>query len=72
MNLVPVKEEAIQGTAQILLTFLDSPGANVPGNLIEGVVSGKSMLRGLLSGSLVLCQPEQPKVDKAPPRKKET
>jgi hypothetical protein len=51
-----VPAEQIQATVQVLLTFLDSDGISVPGNMLEGVVSGKSILRGLLNGGLVLAQ----------------
>lgn len=52
----PIPTEQIQSTVQVLLAFLDSDGANVPGNMLEGVVSGKSLLRGILTGNLVVCQ----------------
>jgi len=62
----PLPPEQIQATAQVLLAFLDSDGATVPGNLLEGVVSGKSILRGILQGTLVVCQvgvPAMPPVE---------
>lgn len=59
MRAVPA--EQIQQTVQVLLAFLDSDGANVPGSMVEGVVSGKSLLRGLLNGQLVVAQPDAPK-----------
>lgn len=66
-------QEQVQKTAQVMLAFLDSPGANVPGNLLEGVVSGKSLLRGLLAGSLAIvstapaAQPQATLAPAAPP-----
>lgn len=59
MRAVPA--EQIQQTVQVLLAFLDSDGAQVPGSMIEGVVSGKSLLRGLLNGQLIVAQPDVPK-----------
>lgn len=64
MREVPI--EQIQKTVQVLLAFLDSDGANVPGSMIEGIVSGKSLLRGLLNGQLIVAQPETPKLPTAP------
>ena len=49
-----IPTEQIQQSVQVLLSFLDSDGASVPGNMLEGIVSGKSILRGLLSGNLGL------------------
>jgi hypothetical protein len=59
MRIVPA--EQVQQTVQVLLTFLDSENAKVPGNLLDGVVSGKSLLRGLLNGQLVIGQVDLPK-----------
>jgi hypothetical protein len=59
MRIVPA--EQVQQTVQVLLTFLDSENAKVPGNLLDGVVSGKSLLRGLLNGQLVVGQVDLPK-----------
>ena len=61
----PLPQENVQSAAQVLLAFLDSDGASVPGNMVEGVVSGKSLLRGLLAGQLVICQADVPA--EAPP-----
>lgn len=63
MRAVPA--EQIQQTVQVLLSFLDSDGATVPGSMVEGVVSGKSLLRGLLNGQLIVAQPDVP--TEAPP-----
>ena len=77
----PLQAEQVQSTCQVLLAFLDSDGANVPGNMLEGVVSGKSLLRGILSGNLVVCQTgepnlppgvEPPEGDEDPDAKKKT
>lgn len=62
----PLPQEQVQKAAQILLAFLDSEGAQVPGNLLEGVVSGKSLLRGFLSGTLIVCQAGAPAAPAAP------
>ena len=62
----PLPQEQVQKAAQILLTFLDSEGATVPGNLLEGVVSGKSLLRGFLQGTLIVCQAGAPAAPVAP------
>lgn len=75
--MTPLPADQVQKTAQILLAFLDSDGAVVPGSLVEGVVSGKSLLRGLLQGTLVLCAPDaapkpQPETPADPPKKKES
>lgn len=56
MSLTPLNQEQVQQTSQILLAFLSDQSVSVPGNLLEGVVSGKSLLRGIVSGQLVLCQ----------------
>lgn len=47
-----IPQEQVQQAAQHLLTLLDSPSTNIPGNLLEGVFSGKSLLRALLNGTL--------------------
>jgi hypothetical protein len=66
--MTPLPAEQVQQASQVLLAFLDSDGASVPGNMIEGVVSGKSLLRGILSGALVVCQtaPAAPPAPAAP------
>lgn len=59
MRTVPT--EQVQQTVQVLLAFLDSENVKVPGNMLEGIVSGKSLLRGLLNGQLVVAQVDLPK-----------
>lgn len=76
MKLIP--QEQVQQTAQILLAFLDSDGASVPGSMLEGVLSGKSMLRGILGGQLGVVQldmkteppADDPPADDPPPATK--
>lgn len=52
--------EQVQPTVQNLLAFLDREDVNIPGNMVESIVSGKSLLRALLNGQLVLAQDMQP------------
>ena len=68
MQLVPIHSEHIQRTAQILLGILDSEAVSIPGNLSEGLSSGKSLLRGILQGNVVVCERKSPpvQVDEAP------
>ena len=66
MSLKPFAPEQIQSTAQIVLAYLDDPANNTPNNMLEGIVSGKSLLRGIVSGQLVVCQ-TQPEAPAAPP-----
>jgi hypothetical protein len=64
MSLQPLPQESVQSTCQILLAFLSDEGVSIPGNLLEGVVSGKSLLRGIIQGQLQVCQiaaPQQAK-----------
>ena len=56
MSLQPVQQEQVQGTAQQMLSFLSDENVNVPGNMLEAIVSGKSLLRGIIGGQLILCQ----------------
>lgn len=65
----PLPADQILQTAQILLAYLDSPTNSTPNNMLEGVVSGKSLMRGLISGALVVCQTNAPA---APPPAGET
>lgn len=61
----PLPKEQVQQTAQILLAYLDSPENSTPNNMVEGIVSGKSLMRGLITGTLVVCQTNVPAA--APP-----
>lgn len=54
--LQPLNPEQVQPTVQNLLAFLDREDVNIPGNMVESIVSGKSLLRALLGGQLVLAQ----------------
>jgi len=56
MSLQPVNQEQVQQTAQVLLAFLSDESVSVPGNMLEGIVSGKSILRGIIQGQLLVCQ----------------
>jgi len=74
MSLQPLNPEQVQSTAQVLLAYLDDPSNKTPNNMLEGIVSGKSLLRGILGGQLVICQaaaPEAPPeaVEKTAPKK---
>ena len=67
MSLKPLDLEQIQGTCQIVLAYLDDPENSTPNNMVEGIAGGKSLLRGVLSGNLVICQkaPDVPEGMKA-------
>ena len=67
MPLQPLNEEHVQKTTQILLAYLDDERNVTPNNMLEGIVSGKSLLRGILSGNLVICQ----RAEAAEPKKLE-
>jgi len=69
MSLTPINQEQIQGTCQVVLAYLDDEANSTPNNMLEGIVSGKSLLRGILAGQLVVCQnqPDAPQIrEKAP------
>ena len=53
--MTPIDPQQAQQTAQVLLTFLSDENVSVPANLIEGIVNGKAMLRGILSNQLFIC-----------------
>jgi len=53
----PLHQEQVIQTAQVLLAYLENPMNSTPNNMVEGIVSGKSLLRGILSGELVICKP---------------
>ena len=69
MDLQELSQEAVQPTVTALLAFLDSKDITVPGNMVESIVSGKSLLRALASGQLVLASKSeampQPEVEEA-------
>ena len=54
----PINQEQVVQTAQILLAVISDVDGSTPNRYLEGVVSGKSLLRGILSGELVVCSKE--------------
>jgi hypothetical protein len=56
----PIDQNAAHGACQVLLTVLSDEKGSTPNNLLEGVVSGKSLLRAIIGGQLVLCEPGHP------------
>jgi hypothetical protein len=54
----PIDMQQIQGPVQVLLTVLSDENGSTPNHLLEGVVSGKSLLRAILQGNVVVCQAE--------------
>lgn len=58
MALKALESEQIVPTVQVLLSLLEREDVNVPANMLEGVVGGKSILRALINGQLVLAQEE--------------
>jgi len=67
MSLVPVNQEQAQQTAQVVLALLSDAAIAVPGNMLEGIVSGKSLLRGVIAGQLVICQNQEAPKSELPP-----
>ena len=78
MSLQPINTEQVQQTAQTLLAFLSDENVSVPAPMLEGIVSGKSLLRGIMAGQLVICANQEappaptdaPKVSKKVSKKK--
>jgi len=70
MSLQPINQEQVQSTTQVLLAYLDDPENKTPNNMLEGIVSGKSLLRGILAGNLVICQNMELPADAPPEAKK--
>jgi len=71
----PINQEHVQKTAQVVLSYLDDENNSTPNHMVEGIASGKSLFRAILSGDLVICQniqtPEVPdEVKKAVSKKK--
>ena len=56
MSLQPVNQEQVQKTCQVLLDYLDNPINVTPNNILEGVVSAKSLIRAIVQGGLLVCQ----------------
>lgn len=67
MALKALQQEAVQPTLESLLAFLDRDELSVPGSQVEAIVSGKSLLRALIAGQLVLAQQEQLQQPQAAP-----
>lgn len=62
----PVNQEQVVQTAQILLAVLSDEEGSTPNKYLEGVVSGKSLLRGLIAGQLVVCALNEGKGEQTP------
>jgi hypothetical protein len=60
----PVNQEGVVQTAQVLLAVLNDEDGSTPNKYLEGVVSGKSLLRGIIGGQLVVCMPEKETTEK--------
>jgi hypothetical protein len=58
MAFQPLDEEPVQQAAQILLSFLSDASVSVPAPMVDGIVSGKTLLRGIINGQLVVCTQE--------------
>jgi len=59
MSLAPINQEQVQQALQVGLAYLESPENSTPNNMLEGIVSCKSLFRGILSGALVVCQKQE-------------
>lgn len=59
MALQELNQEAVQPTIQALLEFLDRDDVMIPVHMAEQMTSGKSLLRALVSGQIVLAQKQQ-------------
>ena len=70
-NFQPVQPEQVQQSCQIGLAVLSDEECRIPGNLVEGIMSFKSLLNALIQGSLVICQdvPAKPEDGQTPPKK---
>jgi len=67
MSLQPINQEQVQKTTQILLAFLSDDNVSIPGSMLEGIFSAKSLLNGILSGNLLICQKTADKDPAGPP-----
>jgi len=56
MSLQPIQQEQVQQTLQVVLAYLEDENGVTPNAMIDGIVSGKSLLRGILGGQLLVCQ----------------
>lgn len=52
----PMNPDQYQPVAQAMLAYFDREDVMIPGHMAEQIVSGKSLLRALLGGQLVLGQ----------------
>ena len=53
---VPVEQDSIIAASDMTLEHLSDPSLSTPNYRLEGIVSMKSILRGLVSGALVVCE----------------
>lgn len=67
MALQALEMEQVAPIAQALLQFLDREDVTVPGNMVEQFMSGKSLVRAIAGGQLVVAQ----EVNEAPEPKPE-
>lgn len=69
MALHALNPEQLQPIVNGLLAFLDREDITVPGNLVETIVSGKSLLRAIAQDQIILAQDvseEAPNSDPVP------
>ena len=67
--MTPLDKETVIQTAQIVLAYLSRPDNSTPNDMLEGIVSGKSLLRGLVSGQLIVCTATDVEAPPAPKKK---
>lgn len=60
MALQEINKDAVQPTVQTLLAFLDREDISIPGNMLESIVSAKSLMRAIMNDQLVIAQRMQP------------
>jgi len=71
MSLKPVQpEEQVQKACQLGLTVLSAPETPIPGNMLDAIQSFKSLLGGVISGQLFICEKEAPPKEVVEPPKK--
>ena len=72
MMLKPVQpEEQVQKACQLAMTVLSAPETPIPGNLLDGIQSFKSLIGGVIRGNLFICEKEAPPKKVVKPPKKE-
>ncbi len=69
-NLTPLPQDSVVSTAQVGIAYFDDPRNTTPNNMVEGIAGLKSLLRGIQSGQLLICQVSAPPA--APPPKKQS